>query len=77
MQHWLGLFEGSDACLAPVLTPSDARQHPHMQARQTWLEKDGQLQARAAPRFNGNVPDDPADPPTRGEHTAEILASLE
>jgi crotonobetainyl-CoA:carnitine CoA-transferase CaiB-like acyl-CoA transferase len=48
-----------------------------MAARQTWLESNGQLQARAAPRFDGDVPADPAPGPRRGEHTAQILAMLE
>ncbi|MDJ0941337.1 MAG: CaiB/BaiF CoA-transferase family protein [Woeseiaceae bacterium] len=77
LQHWVSLFEGTDACVAPVLSPAESRQHPHMLARSTWLEKDGQLQARAAPRFDGRVPDEPLEAPTRGQHTAAILAELE
>ena len=77
LQHWLSLFENSDACIAPVLSPVESRQDPHMLTRQTWVEKGGQLQARAAPRFDGQLPDEPGEAPVRGEHTEEILAQLE
>lgn len=74
--EWSSVFAGSDACVAPVLKPEDAARHPHMAARGTWIDIDGQLQARAAPRFDGRQPADPAPPPTRGEHTDEILGTL-
>ncbi|MEE4164129.1 MAG: CaiB/BaiF CoA-transferase family protein [Woeseiaceae bacterium] len=75
--EWSAIFDDSDACAAPVLEPNEAARHPHMAARGTWFERDGQLEARAAPRFDGEKPRDPKRPPRRGEHTAEILASLE
>lgn len=76
LAHWLALFEGSDACVAPVLEPGQAAAHPHMAARQTWVEAHGHLQARTAPRFDGRPPADPAPAPRRGEHTDSVLASL-
>lgn len=33
MQAWTARFEGSDACVTPVLTPSEAAHHPHAAAR--------------------------------------------
>lgn len=74
--EWSAIFDGSDACVAPVLAPDDAATHDHMASRQTWVETDGQLQARAAPRFDGELPPTPARPPARGEHTEEILGKL-
>lgn len=76
LHDWTQLFADCDACVAPVLEPSAAAKHPHLAARKTWLEINGQLQARAAPRFDGKVPGDPAIAPMRGEHTDEILAGL-
>jgi crotonobetainyl-CoA:carnitine CoA-transferase CaiB-like acyl-CoA transferase len=75
--HWLDLFEGSDACVAPVLSPEDAAQDTHMQARGTWLEAHGMLQPAAAPRFDGAPPAPPKPPPDRGADTQAILAELE
>lgn len=51
-REWCELLEGTDACFAPVLNPDQAAQHPHMQARDTYFEKNGHLQAKAAPRFS-------------------------
>ena len=76
LDEWSAVFDGSDACAAPVLNPEQAAQHPHLAARGTWTEIDGQLQARAAPRFNGAPAADPGLAPRRGEHSAEILAEL-
>ena len=73
--HWAALFEGTDACVAPVLSPSEAQQHP-MNARATWVEAEGVLQAAPAPRFSDATDWQPAQSPERGQHTSEILAEL-
>lgn len=73
--HWTALFEGSDACVAPVLTPDEALADPHLAARGTWAQVDGALQPRPAPRFDG-IARDPAPAPTRDQHRDEILKSL-
>lgn len=77
LAHWADLFAGSDACVAPVLSPEDAAQDAHMQARGTWLEAHGMLQPAAAPRFDGAPPAPPKAPPDRGADTQAILAELE
>ncbi|NYZ15803.1 CoA transferase [Azospirillum sp. RWY-5-1] len=73
---WVELFAGSDACVAPVLSPEQAAEDPHLAARGTWVAAEGGLQAGAAPRFDGRLPDTPRASPSRGEHTAAILAEL-
>lgn len=74
--HWATLFEGSDACVAPVLSPQQAANDPHMQARDIWQTANGAFQAAAAPRFSNRMVDiNPA--PERGQHSAEILAQLQ
>ncbi|TPM19963.1 CoA transferase [Mesorhizobium sp. B2-3-3] len=74
--QWISLFEGSDACVGPVLGPHEAASHPHMAARGTWRTVDGALQAAAAPRFSAGARWSPAGSPARGEHDAEIRAAL-
>ncbi|MBZ9742160.1 MULTISPECIES: CaiB/BaiF CoA transferase family protein [unclassified Mesorhizobium] len=74
--EWVKLFERSDACVGPVLSPNEAALHPHMAARGTWLTADGVLQAAAAPRFSDWQQKTPAKSPARGEHDAEIRAGL-
>ena len=50
--HWAALFDGSDACVAPVLTAAEAPAHPHHVARQTWVEHEGLVQPAPTPRFS-------------------------
>ncbi|KJK13508.1 CoA-transferase [Burkholderiaceae bacterium 16] len=73
---WQALFEGSDACVAPVLSPEEAARHPHNVARGNYFERDGYLQAMPAPRFDGE-PATPGAIPRRGQHTQAVLAALE
>ncbi|WP_379923411.1 CaiB/BaiF CoA transferase family protein [Erythrobacter sp. R86502] len=50
--EWCALLEGSDACFAPVLAMDDARNHPHMKAREAYVEHDGIWHTAPAPRFS-------------------------
>ena len=50
--EWASLFEGSDACLVPVLDFEEAARHPQNAARSTFIEVDGKLQPSPAPRFS-------------------------
>jgi alpha-methylacyl-CoA racemase len=70
---WVALMRGHDVCVAPVLTPDEAAQHPHLRARQTFVEIAGVMQPAPAPRFSRTVPDLPTPPPEPGEHTDEAL----
>ena len=71
-QHWIDLLEGTDACFAPVLTPAEALDHPHMAERGVYSRKDGVLQAAPAPRFSA-TPSAVGKVPIRGEHSTSIL----
>ncbi|MBV0911111.1 CaiB/BaiF CoA transferase family protein [Anianabacter salinae] len=73
--HWADLFSGSDACVAPILSPEEALRDPHMQARGVWRQ-DGWLQPAPAPRFDGSPPRTPAPPPERDADGAAIRAEL-
>lgn len=50
--EWIELLEGTDACFAPVLSLTEATQHPHNVARGTYVEVDGITQPAPAPRFS-------------------------
>lgn len=70
--EWAELFEGSDACVAPILPM--AADHPHLVARGTFVEYHGVRQAAPAPRFD-RTPTSLERPPARpGQHTREALA---
>jgi len=59
--EWVRLFEGSDACVSPVLTLVEAPEHPHNQARGTFVQAHGVLQPAPAPRFS-RTPCPPVQP---------------
>ena len=72
-EEWRAIMEGSDVCFAPVLSYSEALQHPHNRARGTFVEVDGIEQPAPAPRFS-RTPAAIQRPPARpGEHTEEAL----
>ncbi len=50
--EWCDLLEGTDACVAPVLSMTEAPQHPHNKARQNFVTIDGIEQPAPAPRFS-------------------------
>ncbi|MNT47503.1 hypothetical protein D3C72_1842250 [compost metagenome] len=74
--EWCALLEGTDACFGPVLSPQEAATHPHNVARGIYFERDGELEAMPAPRFDGQARA-PGAIPLRGQHTEQVLASLE
>ena len=58
---WAAHFEGTDACVTPVLTTAEAARHPHNLARGTFVDP-GVVQAAPAPRFEGTPADPVAEP---------------
>ena len=63
--HWAGIFEGTDACVAPVLDFLEAEAYPHNMERQAFRRHNDVLQTSPAPRFDGSV----AAPSTPGKAT--------
>ncbi|MBC2642062.1 MULTISPECIES: CaiB/BaiF CoA-transferase family protein [unclassified Rhodococcus (in: high G+C Gram-positive bacteria)] len=50
--EWAQVFEGTDACVTPVLTYDEALTHPHLSDRKTFGSVDGIDQPLPAPRFS-------------------------
>jgi alpha-methylacyl-CoA racemase len=73
--EWCRLLEGTDACVAPVLSLLEAPAHPHNQARATFVDVGGTLQPAPAPRFSRTPSPTPAPPPAPGEDQAKVLAT--
>jgi alpha-methylacyl-CoA racemase len=74
--EWATIFQGSDACVAPVLTFSEAQFHPHMAARGTLVSPNGITQAAPAPRFSRTASAAPSAPTAIGADTDAVLADL-
>ena len=71
--EWAKLFDGVDACVAPILSAGEAPMHPHVAARETLVELDGVVQPAPAPRFS-RTPSAIGGPPRQpGEDTRETL----
>jgi alpha-methylacyl-CoA racemase len=74
--EWGAIFATSDACVAPILSMSEAPHHPHNAARGSFVERDGAVQPAPAPRFSRTPGGFSAPPPLRGEHSREVLAEF-
>ncbi len=75
-EEWVAVFEGSDACVAGVLPLSEAMEHPHISAREVFVEHEGIRQPAPAPRFSRTTSSLGLPPaPTTGTHTREALAA--
>lgn len=72
-EHWRSLFEGSDACVAPVLDPWQAAEHPHLAARKVYQVRDDVFQAAPAPRFSAFADPQPGPVPVPGSDWQKIL----
>jgi alpha-methylacyl-CoA racemase len=72
--EWVKVFEGSDACFAPVLSWSEAPRHPHNRARSAFVSVKRVEQPAPAPRFSRTAPEIQRGPPERGEGGAQALA---
>jgi alpha-methylacyl-CoA racemase len=66
-EEWCRVFEGSDACFAPVLSFSEARAHPHNRARDAFVELADVAQPAPAPRYSRTPAAVRGAPPERGE----------
>ena len=71
--EWCRVFEGSDACFAPVLGWSEARAHPHNVSRKSYVEVSSVAQPAPAPRFSRTMAGVQRPPPERGQGGAEAL----
>jgi alpha-methylacyl-CoA racemase len=50
--EWCALLEGTDACFAPVLTLEESFDHPHLIAREIYVEQKSVRHAAPAPRLS-------------------------
>lgn len=71
--EWAAVFEGTDACVAPVLSLSEAPEHPHMSARGAFASVDGAVQPVLAPRFSVTSGRAPTPEHRAGADTEAVL----
>jgi alpha-methylacyl-CoA racemase len=73
--EWCKVFEGSDACFAPVLSWSESRRDPHNVSRKSYITVAKVAQPAPAPRFSRTPAAVRRAPPERGEGGVEALAA--
>jgi alpha-methylacyl-CoA racemase len=71
--EWAAVFDGSDACVSPVLSLDEAPHHPHAVARSAFIDIAGTVQPAPAPRFSKTPAATPTPPPQRGADTESVL----
>lgn len=73
---WVAVFDGTDACVTPVLSYKEAAAHPHMQARGLLHEVDGLMHPARAPVFSGGSGDVDTHLPSDGADTRQVLSNV-
>lgn len=71
--EWSDILEGTDSCAAPVLSPTEAPNHIHNEARKTFVTVDGIKQPAPAPRFSRTSSEIGHAPTEPGEHDCQAL----
>jgi alpha-methylacyl-CoA racemase len=74
--EWVEIMDGGDVCFAPVLSVAEAPMHPHLKARNTFVEVDGVMQPGPAPRFDRTELSISRGPQREGAQSEEILTEL-
>jgi len=72
--EWENTFDGTDACVSPVLSPVEAAEHPHARSRGSFTDAGGILQPAPAPRFSRTPAGLSRPPPMPGADTDTALA---
>jgi alpha-methylacyl-CoA racemase len=70
--EWAHIFDGTDACVAPVLSLSEAPENEHLKARGTFVELEGFVQPAPAPRFSKTTNEIRHTASKAGDHNQEI-----
>jgi alpha-methylacyl-CoA racemase len=74
--EWAGIFEGKDACVAPVLELDETGSHPHNRQRGLLINVDGVAQPAPAPRLSRTPGLAVKGGGDRGSYTREVLTEL-
>lgn len=74
-QEWTTVFDGTDACVSPVVSLAEAADHPHVAARGSVVRTPAGIAPGAAPRFSGASTSAPRPPAAVGADTAEVLSA--
>lgn len=71
--EWVAIMADSDACVAPILSMSEALDHPHNVARRTFISVGGEPQPAPAPHYSATPCHAPCAPRPAGSDNDTIL----
>ncbi|RZL80345.1 MAG: CoA transferase [Rhodococcus sp. (in: high G+C Gram-positive bacteria)] len=71
--EWAEIYEGTDACVTPVLDFDEAAIHPHNAGRELYTDIDGALHPAPAPRLSRTPGRRPSAPATGARPPREVL----
>ena len=74
--EWDALMEHTDVCYAPVLTMSEAAEHPHNRAREAFVTIGDHVQPAPAPRYSETRPETPEPAPMPGDDSEGVLKDI-
>jgi alpha-methylacyl-CoA racemase len=74
--EWEEILDSPGCCATPVLSLAEAPRHPHLVARETFIDVDGVTSPAPAPRFSRTRLEAPSAPSLPGDHTHALLGEL-
>jgi alpha-methylacyl-CoA racemase len=74
--EWCSVFDGTDACVSPVLSPAEAAAHPHALTRKSFRSAFDVPHPAPAPRFSRSEAAPFTAPPRTGDHSSQVLHEL-
>jgi alpha-methylacyl-CoA racemase len=74
--EWERILDSPGCCATPVFSLTEAPRHPHLVARETFIDVGGVTQPAPAPRFSRTRPAAPTPPSLPGDHTHAVLREL-
>jgi alpha-methylacyl-CoA racemase len=75
-EEWEQILNAPGCCATPVLSLAQAPRHPHLDARETFIDVHGVTQPAPAPRFSRTRPAAPSAPSLPGDHTHVVLREM-
>lgn len=75
-EEWMKIFEGTDACVTPVMEMNEVKEHPHIRERGLLMDFDDLLQPSPGPKLSRTPGTLRKASRPRGSDTQDVLKTL-